>query len=87
MASCICFIRNLNVCVIVQSECNVTFVSTLELLIFVNYDSVLIATFGALYLECMYDKGSVTVLKDTCMFSCHVDVWIAPKYCRTVADY
>ena len=32
MALCICFIRNLNVCVIVQSECNVTFVSTLELL-------------------------------------------------------
>ena len=24
MALCICFIRNLNVCVIVQSECNVT---------------------------------------------------------------
>ena len=30
--------------------------------------------------------GSATVLMDTCMFSCHVDVWIAPKYCRTVAD-
>ena len=27
--------------------------------------------------------GSATVLMDTCMFSCHVDVWIAPKYCRT----
>ena len=41
MASCICFIRIVNVCVIVQSECNVTFVSTLELSILVNYGSVL----------------------------------------------
>ena len=29
--------------------------------------------------------GNVTVLMDTCMFSCHVDVWIAPKYCKSIS--
>ena len=29
--------------------------------------------------------GSVTVLMDTCMFSCHIDVWIAPKYCKSIS--
>ena len=35
----------------------------------------------------MYDcHGSVTLQLDTCMFSCHIVEWIAPKHCRTVAD-
>ena len=36
-----------------------------------------------LFLFSRYDcHGSVTLQLDTCMFSCHIVEWIAPKYCK-----